>query len=132
MQYGSIRWGIGQVNISIGKNFCSKGKDTIFVLSLFTKVLTSLMQIPVLILSVNIKMSLWPFYGREASLNNLVPGTTWGREKLFCLSGCLLIITEGLFFPVVWEASTFLFLFNSFSFPNKRNPSVFWIFLDTS
>ena len=90
------------------------------------------MQIPVLILSVNIKMSLWTFDGREASLNNLVPGTTWGREKLVCLSGCLLIITEGLLLPVVWEASTFLFLFNSFSFPNKRNPSVFWIFLDTS
>ena len=45
-------------------------------------------------------MSLWPFDGREASLNNFVPETAGGREKLVCFSGYFLITTEGLLFPV--------------------------------
>ena len=58
------------------------------------KLLSSLIRIPLRILSVNIKMSLCPFDGREASLDNLVPGTTGDREKSVCLSGCLLITTD--------------------------------------
>ena len=77
-------------------------------------------------------MSLWPFDGRKASQNNLVPVTTGGCENSVCLSGYLLITTEGLLFLVLWEASTFLFLFNSFSFADKRDASVFWMFSDIS
>ena len=41
-------------------------------------------------------MFVWNFHGREASLDNLVPGTTGGRGKYVCLSGYLLMTTEGL------------------------------------
>ena len=75
------------------------------------------MQIPVGILSVNIKMSLWPFDGREASLNNLVPGRTWDREKLVCFSECLLIITEGIFFQYFEKQVHFCFYLIHFHFP---------------
>ena len=94
----------------------------------YMKVLSTLIRIPLGILSVNIKMSLWPFDGREASLNHLVSGMTGGRGKSVYLSGYLLITTEPLLFPVFWESSTFLFLFNLFSFPDKRNASLFWMF----
>ena len=94
----------------------------------YMKVLSTLIRIPLGILSVNIKMPLWPFDGREASLNHLVLGTTGGCRKSVYLPGYLLVTTEALLFPVFWESSTFLFLFNSFSFPDERNASVFWMF----
>ena len=64
------------------------------------KVFSSLIRISLGILSVNIKMFLSPFDNREASLNNLIPGTTGSCEKSVCLSGYLLINIEGLLFPV--------------------------------
>ena len=58
------------------------------------------MRIALGILSGNIKMSLWPFDYRKASLNNIVPGTTGGGKKSVFLSGYLLITTKGLLPPV--------------------------------
>ena len=97
--------------------FLLQGERYHFCFVIFMKVLSSLMQIPVGILSVNIKMSLWPFDDREASLNNLVPGTTWGREKLVCFSECLLIITEGIFFQYFEKQVHFCFYLIHFHFP---------------
>ena len=77
-----------------------QGKIPFLFLPFFMKLLSSLIRMPLGILSVNIKMFLYPFDGREDSLNNLVPGTTRGRGKSVCLSGYLLITTEVLLLPV--------------------------------
>ena len=74
----------------------AQGKDTIFVLLLVMKLLSFLIQIPLRILSVNTNIFL--IFSRKASLNNLVSGTTRSPEKYVCLSGILLMTTEGLFF----------------------------------
>ena len=87
--------------------------------SFFLFLLSSLIRIPLGILSVNIKISAWPLDGRESSPNNLVSGTTGGLENSVYFFGYLLITTEGLLLPVFWEATTFLFLFNLFSFPSN-------------
>ena len=65
----------------------AQGKSTIFVLPFVMKLLISLIGTPFGILSVNIKVCLWPFDDREASLKKLVPGTTGGRENSVCLTG---------------------------------------------
>ena len=94
------------------------------------KLFSSLLQIPLGILSVNIKMLFWPFNGREASRNNLAPEMIGSREKFVCLSGCLLMTTEGLLCLVFREVSAFLFLCMTFS--DNHTISVYSIFPGTS
>ena len=72
--------------------------------------LSSQIRITFAILSVNIRLFLWPFNEREASIDNLVTGTTGSRKKNVCLSGCLLMTTEGLLILVFWEVGAFLYM----------------------
>ena len=64
------------------------------------KLLSFLILIHLGILSVNIKIVYWPFDGREASVNNLVPGTKRCLKKSVYLAGYLLMTTDGLLIPV--------------------------------
>ena len=88
---------------------CSSG-DNISVSLFVMKLLSSLIQIPLRILLANMKKSLWSFGGREPSLNNLEPGIKGSSKKSVCVSGCLLMTTEGLLLLVFCEVSAFLFL----------------------
>ena len=77
-----VRWTSKHCKMSFD---VAPGKIPFFVLPFVMKLFSSLIRIPLGILSVNIKVFLWPFYGREASLNNLLPGMTGNREKSVCL-----------------------------------------------
>ena len=95
MQYDSISRDISQVNVYSVKFLLMLLQRKIPFFSPFVmKLLSPLIRIHLVILSVNIKTFLRPFNGREASIINLAPEKTGGREKSVCLSGYLL--TEGL------------------------------------
>ena len=116
MQYDGIRWGehLNSVKFLL---MLLQGQIPFLFCHFFMKLLSSLVQIPLGMLSVNIKMSLWPLGCREASLNKLVPGTTGGREKSACLSGYTLITTKGLFFRYFEKQVHFCFYLIHFHFP---------------